>query len=101
MQNDGQFADDISKNILLKEKCRIVISLILVPMGPINNKSALVLFMAPHHRGEKPLILTNNGSFTEAYMRHSASMSKLLSYGESDMGNSSIWFICCSKTNIF
>ena len=43
-----------------------------VPKGRINNiPEALVQIMAWH----QPIIWSNDGKFTDAYMRHSASMS--------------------------
>ena len=46
----------------------IKFSLKLIARGPINNTSAL-----PGRR--QAIIWMNDGSFTDAYMRHSASMS--------------------------
>ena len=67
-QNGRHFADDIFKCIFLNENVSITIkiSLKFVPKGPINNIPALVQIM---------IIWTNDGQFTNAYMRHSASMS--------------------------
>ena len=63
-QNGRHFADDPFKCIFLNETLRILIkmSLNFVPKGPINNIPALVQILA----------------FTDAYMRHSASMSKVV-----------------------
>ena len=44
-----------------------------VPKGPINNIPALVQIMAPVRR--QAIIWPNDGKFTDAYMRHLASMS--------------------------
>ena len=46
-----------------------------VPKGPINNIPALVQVMAWRRPGEKPLSDPMMVKFTDAYMRHSASMS--------------------------
>ena len=73
-QNGHHFADDTFKCILLNENVgiSIKISLKFVPMGPINNIAALVQVMA----WRRPAInWTNGGSITDAYIRHSASMS--------------------------
>ena len=53
----------------------IKISLKFVPNGPINNKSIIGSDngLAPVRR--QTIIWTNGGPFTDAYMRHSASMS--------------------------
>ena len=56
-QNGRLFADDTFKRIFLNEKIRISIkiSLKFVPRGLINNIPALVLIMAWHRQGDKPL----------------------------------------------
>ena len=68
-QNGRRFADGTFKRIFLNENIRISIkiSLKFVPKNPINNNPALVQIMAWRRSGE--------GLFTDAYMRHSASMS--------------------------
>ena len=73
-QNGRHFADDIFKYIFLNENAWITIkiSLKFVPKGPINNILALIQIMAWHRPGDQPLSV---GSFTDAYMHHSASMS--------------------------
>ena len=73
-QNGRRFADDTFKRIFLNENVRISIkiSLKFVPKGPINNNPALVQIMAWPWQA---IICTNDGLFTDAYMRHSASMS--------------------------
>ena len=48
------------------------ISLKYVPKGRIDNMAALVQIMTWRRRG---IIWTNDGYFTDAYMRHTASMS--------------------------
>ena len=65
------FPDDILKRIFFNENVWISINISLkcVPSGPINNIPALVQVMAP------AIIWTNDGYFTDAYMRHSSSMS--------------------------
>ena len=50
----------------------IKVSLRFVPKGPISNNPALVQIMA----FKKAIIWSNDGTFTDAYMGHSASMSK-------------------------
>ena len=56
-QNGRHFADDTFKRIFLNENViiSIQISLKFVPKGPINNIPALVLIMAWHRLGDKPL----------------------------------------------
>ena len=51
------------------------ISLKFVPKGPINNIPALVQIMAWRRSGDKPLPEPTDAYSTDAYMRHSASMS--------------------------
>ena len=64
--NGRYFADDIfvDENVWIPIK----ISLKFVPKGRVNNIPALVQIMA----WRRPC---NDGKFTDAYMRHSASMS--------------------------
>ena len=74
-QNGRHFADDIFKCILSNENIWIPlkISLKFVPKGPINHiKIGSVNGLAPTR--QQAIILTNSGKFTDAYMRHSASM---------------------------
>ena len=68
--------DDIFKLIFLNENIwiSIKISLKYVPMGPINNKPALVQVMAWHQTGVKPLSEPMMAQFNGSYMRHMASM---------------------------
>ena len=56
-QNGRHLADDVFKCILLNENVWISIknSLKFVPMGPIDNKPALVQIMAWRRSGDKPL----------------------------------------------
>ena len=56
-QNGRHFADDMLKCILINEKIRISIGILLkvVPKGPNNNKSVLVQVEAWRRRGDKPL----------------------------------------------
>ena len=72
-QNGRHFPDDISKYISLNENVwiPIKISLKFVPRGPINNIPSMVQIMA----WRQAIIWTNDGKFTDAYMRHSASIS--------------------------
>ena len=44
-------------------------------MSPINSILALVQIMAWPRPHDKAIIWTKDGKFTDAYMRHSASMS--------------------------
>ena len=76
-QNGRQFQDYIFKCIFLNENVwiSIKISLKFVPNGPINNIPALVQLMAWRQPRDKPLSEAVMFSFTDAYMRHWASMS--------------------------
>ena len=71
-QNGRHFADDIFKRIFLNENFWILnkISLKYVPLGLIDNMTALVQIMACCLIGEGMLICCS-----DAYVRHSASMS--------------------------
>ena len=73
-QDGRRFPDDIFKYIFLNEILwiSIKISLKFVPRGPINNVGS-DNGLAPARR--QAIIWSNNGSFTDAYMRHSGSMS--------------------------
>ena len=66
-KNGRHFANDIFKCIFLNGNVwiPIKISLLFVPRGPINNIPALVQI----------IIWNNDGYITDAYMRHSASVS--------------------------
>ena len=70
-------ADDIFKCIFLNENIWIAIriSLKFVPEVQIYNKPALVQIMAWRLIGAKPLSEPMMAYFTDAYIRHSASMS--------------------------
>ena len=76
-QNGRHFADDTFKRIFMNEKVRISfnISLKFVPKGLINSIPALVEIMALRRPGDKPLSEPMLVNITDAYMRHSASMS--------------------------
>ena len=76
-QNGRHFPGKIFKCIFLNENIWITIkiSLKFVPKGPINNIPALVQVMAWCRPGDKPLSDPMMVKFTDAYMRHSASMS--------------------------
>ena len=76
-QNGRHFPDDILKWIFLTENVwiSIEISLKFVPKGPINNIPALVQIMAWRRSGDKPLSEPMMVNLSDAYMRHSASMS--------------------------
>ena len=67
----------IFKCIFMNEKFCILIRMSpkFLPKGPINNKSALVQVMAWHRSGDKHLFKPEVVEFTDAYVRHSASMS--------------------------
>ena len=71
------FPDDLFKCIFMNEKFCISIrnSLKFVPKGLIDNKQALIQVMAWCLTGDKPLPEPMLTQFTDAYMRHSASMS--------------------------
>ena len=70
-------ADDIFKRIFLNENYRlfVLISLRYVPNGLIINLPPLVQMMAWRRPGDKPLSEPMVAEFTDAYMRHSASIS--------------------------
>ena len=74
-KNGGHFPDGIFQWIFFNENVwiSINISLKFVPRGPINNIPTLVQVMAWHQPGDKPL--PEPMMITDAYMRHSASMS--------------------------
>ena len=74
---EQHFAEDTFKRVFFNEKVWILIkiSLKFVPKGPINNIPALDQIMAWRRPGNKAIIWSNDGKFTDAYMRHSASMS--------------------------
>ena len=76
-QNGRHFPDDMFKCIFLYENVliSIKISLKFVPKGPINNIPALVQMMACRLARRQAIIWSNDDYFTDAYMRHSASMS--------------------------
>ena len=75
-RNGQHFADDIFKYIFFNENAwiSIRISLKFVPKGPIKYSSiGSDNGLAPSRR--QASIWTNDGQFTDAYMRHSASKS--------------------------
>ena len=76
-QNGRHFADDIFKRIFFNENVWISIktSLKFVSDGPINKIPALFQIMAWRRPGDKPLSEPMMVEFTDAYMRHSVSMS--------------------------
>ena len=73
-QNGRHFADGLIKCIFLNENVWISTKIwqIFVPKGPIDNIQALIEIM-PWCRPS--FIWANDGYITDAYMRHSASMS--------------------------
>ena len=76
-QDGRHFGDDTFKRIFLNENVIIStkISLKFVPKVSIYKIPALVLIMACHRPGDKPLSEPMMVLSTDAYMRHSASMS--------------------------
>ena len=76
-QNGCRFTDDTFKCIFLNENIiiSIKISQKFVPMVRINNTPALVQIMAWRRPGDKPLSGPMMVCLTDAYMRHSASIS--------------------------
>ena len=76
-QNGHHFPDDIFKCNFLKEILSISINISpnFVSRGWINNIPALVQMMARHRAGNKPLYEPMLVCFSDAYMRHVASMS--------------------------
>ena len=77
-QNGRHFADDIFICIFLNENIWIAIKIStkFVPEGPINNIPPLVQIMAWRRIGDKPLSEAMVVEFANAYMRHSASVTK-------------------------
>ena len=76
-QNGHRFPDAIFNCIFLNETFWILnkISLKYVPHGLIDNMAALVQIMAWGRSGDKPLSEAIFVCFTDAHMRHSASIS--------------------------
>ena len=81
-QNGRHFPDDIFKCIFMNENVwiSIKIPLKIVPKGQINNFPTLFQIIFFSDNGLTPtrrqaIIWNNDGHFTDAYMRHSASMS--------------------------
>ena len=76
-QNGRHFTDAVFKSFFLNENFWIGnnMSLKCVPQGLINNISLLVQVMAYCRSGDKPLSEPMMALITDAYMRHSASMS--------------------------
>ena len=73
--NGHNFTHDIFRFIFLNENIWISIKDVYVLRGPIDNKPALVQEMAWHRTSDKPLSEPMMTQFSDAYMRHSASMS--------------------------
>ena len=75
-QNGQHFQNDMVKCIFMNENIwiSINISLKFVPKGEIKNIPALVQIMAWRQPGDKPLSDPMMAQFTDAYVRHSASM---------------------------
>ena len=78
-QNVHYFANDIFKRDFLYENCciLILISRRSVSGGPIDTNPALVQIMVWCRSGDKPLSSTMMASFTDAYMRYSASFKSI------------------------
>ena len=76
-KNGRHYADDIFKYIFFIEHLWLSIrfSLKFVPKVPIDNKPALIQTMAWRLTWDKPLSEPKMSYLTDAYMRHSASMS--------------------------
>ena len=70
-KNDRHFVNDFFKRICMNEKCCILICISqkLVPKGPTDNKSALIVVMSWCRSGDKPLPEPMLTQFTDAYMR--------------------------------
>ena len=80
-QNENYFPGDIFKLIFLTENCCNLnwISLKMFPNGGINNEIAYYVTVMPwRNAGNKPLSELIMAPFTDACMRHSASMSELV-----------------------
>ena len=75
-QDEHHFSDKIFQCIFLNEDLWISfdISLNFAPKGQINNVPVLVQIMLEPTR-RQAIIWTNDGTFTDAYLHHSASMS--------------------------
>ena len=69
---DTILADNIFRHSFMNEKFCMLIknSLKFVPKVPINNNPALVLIMAWHQIGDKPLSESMLTQFTDAYIWH-------------------------------
>ena len=69
---DTILANDIFKCIFVNTNGRILIQILskIVPKGPTDYKPALVLVMAWHRTGDKPLPEPMMTQFTDAYIRH-------------------------------
>ena len=72
-QNGRHFPDDIFKCIFMTEKFRIMIriSLKFVPMGSIDNKSALIQVMAWRHQATSHYL---SQWWPSSYMQHQGEM---------------------------
>ena len=74
-RNGRHFPADVFKCIFVNENIWIKIKILkIVVNGPINKILALVQKMAWRRPGDKPLSQLMMAQFTDAYMRHSASM---------------------------
>ena len=75
-QNGDQFSDNIFKGIILNEKHFVLINISpkFVPKGRVGNKLALVQVMVCCWTGYEPLPERMMTQFTDAYMRHQASV---------------------------
>ena len=69
-QNGHHLPDDFFKCIFLNENAWISIKILLkfVPKGPINNIPSLVQTMAWRWPGDKAIVWTNDGQFTDPFI---------------------------------
>ena len=79
-RNGRHFAADFLKWGFFYENCYILIHISLkhIRQGPIENNPALFQILALCRAGDKPLSELVMAYFADAYVRHSASMSKVL-----------------------
>ena len=65
----------IFKSIFLNENCCILIQILFVTKSPFNDNLSLVQMMARRPIGDEPVSEPMVNYITDAYIRHSASMS--------------------------
>ena len=97
-KNGHHFADDIFKRIFFDDNFLILnkLSLKYIHHDLIDNLAALVQIMAWRQTGDRPLSEAMSVYFTDAYMRHSTSMS--YSFGTILRWNFSIAHTCPCHT---